>query len=144
MLKLPFAFKPPIPASPLIAGVQWVAGLFALGFVLGTVRVLLTAPLLGEWPATLLELPVMLWAGWQLCARTIRRHQLSPAPAARLVMGLVFLVLLLAAEQALGLWGFGRTLAQQAEAMRAPPALAGLATQLFTAAFPMLQRHRPG
>jgi hypothetical protein len=57
-------------------------------------------------------------------------------------MGLVFLALLLGAEQALGLWGFGRTLGQQAAAMQTPPALAGLAAQLVTATFPLVQgRH---
>jgi hypothetical protein len=134
MLKPAFPFKPPI-----IAGSQWALLLFALGFILGTLRVLVTAPALGDWTATLVELPVMLWAGWLSCARLAKYQAVGTDTGARLLMGLAFLVLLLGAEQALGLWGFGRTLAQQGAAMQTPPALAGLAAQLITAAFPLLQ-----
>lgn len=42
------------------AGLAYWAVVFALGFVLGTIRVLWLAPLVGLIPATALELPVML------------------------------------------------------------------------------------
>ena len=47
---------------PLIAATIYFLMLFALGFVLGTIRVLFVAPMLGVLSATLLEVPLMLRA----------------------------------------------------------------------------------
>ncbi len=126
----------------IAAGALWFAVLFALGFVLGTLRVLVTAPRLGDMPATLLELPVMLAAGWWLCRRLAARFAVPDTAAARGTMALVFLALLLCAEQLLGLTLFGRTPAQQLAASLAPAALLGLASQLLTVSFPLLQQRR--
>ena len=48
----------------LRAAIVYWAMVFALGFVLGTIRVIWVIPLVGLMPATLLELPIILAASW--------------------------------------------------------------------------------
>jgi len=121
------------------AGVVYFAVIFALGFVLGTIRVFVTAPFIGDPWATLIELPVMLSASWWWSVRTIRRYQVPQTLAVRVSMGLLALTLLLSAEAALSVVAFGRDLAAHfAEYMRVGPML-GLLAQLAFAAFPVLQ-----
>ncbi len=72
--------------------------MFGAGFVLGTVRVLWLALNLGTRAAELMEMPVMLVAVILAARWTARRLAVSPAPIARLGVGLVALGLLLVAE----------------------------------------------
>jgi hypothetical protein len=131
--------EPQMPRFIPAATVYFTA-VFALGFALGTIRVLMTAPVLGEAWATLLELPVMLAASWIVCGWTIAKFAIPPAVGPRAGMGLLALLLLLAAETALGVAGFGRTLDQQfSEYLKLGPAL-GLIAQIAFAAFPVLRR----
>ncbi len=124
----------------LVAGAVYFAMLFALGFVVGTFRVMLVAPRLGEIAATALELPVMLAASWIVCGRTIRLWRVPAAAASRALMGVWAFVLLMAGETLLGVFGFGRTLAEQWAAVSSPSGLMGLAAQLGFALFPLLHR----
>lgn len=122
------------------AAAVYFAAIFALGFALGTARVLVTAPALGEVWATVLELPVMLAASWFVCAWSIRRYAVSPQTGPRMGMGLLALLCLLSAETALGVAGFGRSLDQQfSEYLKLGPAL-GLMAQIAFACFPLVRR----
>jgi hypothetical protein len=120
------------------AGVYWVI-VFALGFVLGTLRVIVLAPKLGELTATLVELPIMLGASWFICAWVVRRWAVSAKPWPRLVMGTTAFGLLIAAEILLGVVGFGRTAGDQIAEMSRGAGLLGVVGQLGFAAFPWLQ-----
>lgn len=120
------------------AGLLYFAIAFAAGFVLGTLRVLVLAQHLGEFPATLLELPLMLALGWFLAGRLVRRLE-RPTPARRFAMGVLALALLLAAEAALGILGFGRSLAGHLAAYAEAPKAAGLAAQGLYALLPLLR-----
>jgi hypothetical protein len=123
-----------------IAAAVYFAIVFALGFALGTVRVLITAPALGEVWATALELPVMLAASWIACGWTIRAFGVPASAGPRAGMGLLALLLLLSAETALGVVGFGRSVdAQFAEYLKTGPLL-GLLAQIAFACFPVLRR----
>lgn len=122
------------------AGAAYFAAMFALGFLLGTARVLWLAPRAGAWGAVLIETPVMLAASWFVCGRAVRRWRVPADTPARLAMGAVAFVLLIGAETALGVIGFGRTLAEQGAAFRSPEGLTGLAAQLVFAAFPLVRR----
>jgi ABC-type uncharacterized transport system permease subunit len=126
------------------AGVVYFAGMFALGFVLGTARVLVVAPVLGDWGATFAELPIMLAISWIYCGWLLRRFAVPAAMGARLVMGATALILLMVAEVMLGIGLFGRSLAGQVQAMTSGPGLAGLLGQLAFAAFPLVRLRSGG
>jgi hypothetical protein len=125
------------------AGALYCALVFALGFVLGALRVLVLVPALGLWGALLLELPVILAASWLVAGRVIRWCGVPPGWAPRMGMGAVAFALLMGAEFALGQLMFGRDLAAHLAQYAAPTAQLGLAGQLAFAAIPLLHRSRP-
>ena len=95
----------------LKAGGLYFLLVFGAGFVFGVVRELLVVPRVGVMWAELLETPFMLVAIVVSARWVVRRMCVSGAAAARLVMGLVALVLLLAAEVGMVLQLRGMTLA---------------------------------
>jgi hypothetical protein len=121
-----------------LAGGLYALALLVLGFMLGTARVLIVAPLAGELVATLIELPVMLTAAFFACRWIVRRWAISADPAGRLIMGLSFLALLLGLETILGLTLLGRTWPGQLAAFASPAGMAGLAAQVVSALMPMV------
>jgi len=89
--------------QPIKAGLSYFALVFGAGFVLGSLRVTLLVPRLGERMAELSEMPLM-FAVIVFAARfVIRRFTVPPSIAARLGTGLLALALLLAAELLLAL-----------------------------------------
>lgn len=117
------------------AGLAYWAVVFALGFVLGTIRVLWLAPLVGVVPATLIELPVMLTASWLAAGWLVRRFAIMRGSEALVMGGLAF-GLLMAAECALAVGLMGQTPAQWLADLRQPHALLGLAGQVMFALIP--------
>ncbi len=124
----------------LLAGVYYFAIVFALGFALGTIRVLFIVPLLGELGAVFLELPIMLVASWFVCSWLVRRFQVPPAVEARLIMGGIAFVLLMLAELAVSVFAFGRSPAEHWGTYSSASALWGLAAQVAFAAMPLVRR----
>jgi hypothetical protein len=55
------------------AGALYAIIVFLIGFILGTIRVLLLAPGLGETAAVMLEVPIMLTANWFVSGRCVDR-----------------------------------------------------------------------
>lgn len=119
----------------LKAAASYWAMIFALGFVLGTVRVLWIAPALGLVPATLLELPVMLGASWWASGWLLRRFAIGSSGAA-LAAGMLAFALLMAAECALAGVLNGESPGQWLAGLRRPHALLGLAGQAAFALMP--------
>jgi len=117
------------------AAIAYWAVVFALGFVLGTLRTLWLAPAIGLLPATLAELPVMLAASWWSSGWLVRRWQIASTTAALTMGGLAF-VLLMAAELGLAMVLMELSSAQWLAGLRQPHALIGLAGQLVFAALP--------
>lgn len=117
------------------AAIAYWAVVFALGFVLGTLRTLWLAPAIGLLPATLAELPVMLAASWWASGWLVRRFQIASATAALTMGGLAF-ALLMAAELGLAIVLMELSPAQWLAGLRQPHALIGLAGQLVFAALP--------
>lgn len=121
----------------LVAGTVYFLALFILGFALGTIRVLLIAPRVGELAATIAEVPVMLAAAFFICRRAIRRWQVPANVSARWMMVLLFLALLILFETLLGAALFGRTIAEQWVGLATPAGCAGLMAQIVAALMPL-------
>ena len=121
----------------LIAASAYFLALFALGFVLGTIRVIIVIPRVGELAATIAEVPVMLAAAYFACRWAIRRWQVPPAIAIRAAMVPWFLALLFAFEALLGVTLFGRSVAEQWTALASPAGLVGISAQTIAALLPL-------
>ena len=123
--------------NALIAGMTYFLVLFALGFVLGTIRVMFVAPRFGDLLATFAEVPVMLVAGYFASRFAIRRWNVSNTPAIRWVMVSWFLILLLLFETSLGALLFDRTVSMQLSVLITPAGLVGLSAQVIAALLPL-------
>jgi hypothetical protein len=128
--------------SAVAAGSAYFALVFAVGFALGTLRVLVLAPRLGEIGSIALELAVMLLVSWLACGWLLDRFAVPRAPRHRAAMGGVAFALLLAAELAISVLAFGRSPSEHLAAYRSWAAGLGLAAQMVFAAFPLLRPDR--
>ncbi len=124
----------------LRSGIAYVVAVFAAGFVLGVLRTLVLAPLLGELAAVVMELPVILGIAWLVCRRILRRWPLSPDSAVG--MGAIAFQLLMGTEAVLSMLLAGRSLAEHLALYAQLPHQVGLAGQLAFAVFPWLQARR--
>lgn len=128
----------------LLAATAFFTMLFALGFVLGTFRVLFVAPQVGPLVAVLAEVPVMLFAAVYACRWTVRRWRVPTSLMIRGAMVVWFLMLLAAFETTLGKLLFERTLAEQAAVLTTTAGLVGISAQIVAALLPLFigRRHR--
>ena len=122
-----------------LAGAVYFLVVYAVGFALGTVRVLLVTPRLGATAAVLIELPFMLTASWFACRHIVRRMAVAPFPSARLAMGASAFALLMLVETVVGMAAFGQTPAAQIAALHEMAGLIGLGGQVMFALFPLMQ-----
>jgi len=130
---------------PILPGIAYFALVFAMGFLLGTVRTLFVqdAPGAGRLIGVVIELPVMLGASWFLCRYVIRRFAVASTVAARAVMGGIAFALLLIAELMVGALLLGRTPGEHFALYREASYALGLAAQSAFALMPLVQL-RPG
>lgn len=124
------------------AGLLYCAVVFGAGFVLGTIRVLLIAPLSGEFVAVLVEAPVMLAISWTICGWVAERLEVSEKLLERVVMGGVALAVLLVAEAFLAVLAHPGSLADYFLSYGRSAMVMGLLAQLAFAIFPIVQRRR--
>jgi hypothetical protein len=120
------------------AGSAYFALIFSLGFILGTVRVLAVIPRIGEFAATLVELPLILTASWFVSGWLIKKMRIAPDKASRLLMGAAAFGITMIAEPLLGL-SFGRSLAEQGSALLRPAGIAGFAGQALFGLMPWIR-----
>ena len=125
------------------AGLVYFALGFGVGFVLGTLRVLVMIPRVGELTAVLLELPLILTATWIICRQLTRRFEVPPVLAPRLVMGATAFALLGAAEFTLSVTVFGRAAEDYLMGFLTLPGSLGLAGQALFGFFPAIQAASP-
>jgi hypothetical protein len=84
------------------AGALYAIIVFLIGFVCGTIRVLLLVPRLGETTAVTVEAPIMLAASWFVCRWCVDRLSARRTVPAQSLMGLVAFLVLMSAEVGLG------------------------------------------
>lgn len=88
----------PSPLRAAKAGVAYFGLVFGAGFVLGAIRVPLLVPRLGERYAELAEMPLMFVVILFAARYVVKRFALPATAPLRLGVGLLALVMLLAAE----------------------------------------------
>lgn len=129
-------------ATAARAGIVYFLIVFAIGFVLGTIRVLFVMPQLGATAAVAIELPIMLALSWIACVWLVGRFQVPTEAGARLLMGVLAFALLMAGELGVSVFGFGRSAAQHFATYAGFEAQLGLGAQLLFAAFPLVEALR--
>ena len=70
-------------SSVIKGGAAYFALVFAAGFALGVVRVLVLAPRLGALSAVALELPLILTVSWIACGWVLKRFSVPPRAGPR-------------------------------------------------------------
>jgi hypothetical protein len=122
----------------VLAALVYALAVFAVGFLVGTIRVLVLAPRAGALGAVAIELPIMIAASW-IAARWIVAHwRVDPHLPDRLGMGALAFAMLLLCELLVSVTLFGGTPDEFVRQYARPDALLGLAGQLVFAAMPAL------
>ena len=96
----------------LKVGALYFAAVFAVGFVLGTIRTLWVTPRIGARTAELIESPIMLVVAVLAARAVVRRHAGLTNWMNWLSVGLFALALMLLVEFTVVLWVRGLSLAQ--------------------------------
>ena len=89
------------------AAARYSALVFGIGFALGTVRVLLVVPRLGERTVELIEAPLMVFVSWLVARWLTRRYTGIRRPVSSFAVGALALAFLLMLEVAVGTIFFG-------------------------------------
>lgn len=131
------------PWRAAAAGIAASTAVFAAGFVLGTIRVLLVAPRFGSLASVLIEIPLMLIASWAVTGTAIRHWRVDHRFSARMVMGTTAFALLIIAEALLGIAVLGQSPSQWLGAFSTPAGAAGLIAQLAFGFMPIIQMMLP-
>ena len=125
--------------SAVKAGLVYFVSVFAIGFILGMIRIPFLATLFGDLNAVLIELPIILGLAWLICLKIVRTFHVPPIVSSRLVMGGVALVILLIAEFALSTLAFGSSIIDHLRSYLTAPHALGLAGQCVFGLFPVIQ-----
>ncbi len=128
-----------VTVATLGAGTTYFALVFAAGFALGTVRTLVVAPVTGDAGAVALELPIILAISWVACGWVLQRFAVPDRASARLAMGALAFLLLMAAEALVSVGLFGRDLASHLALYRNTPEIVGLSGQIIFALIPLFR-----
>lgn len=123
----------------VVAALAYFCIAFAAGFLFAVPRILLVEPQLGPLGAVALEAPLMLAVCWFASGFALRRFAPGASLGVRAAIGALWLLFLLSAELAVGLWLRGLYLEQAIAAFVTAPGLLGLATQAICATFPVLR-----
>jgi len=122
----------------IIAGALYAAVVFLIGFIFGTLRVMVLVPALSDLTAVLLELPFILLASWFVCRWCVDRLGVCRSAQARALMSVVAFVVLMVVEFGLGMI-LGRRLVDQLAGLASPAGVIGLTAQVLFGLFPVVQ-----
>lgn len=123
----------------LFAGFLYFTVVFAAGFVLGALRMLVLAPTLGASAAIVVEVPFILLISWLVCRAIVDRMEVPASVSHRVAMGAVAFAILMIAELALSMVLLGRSFSQHLLAYAAAANMLGLGAQIAFALFPTVQ-----
>ena len=122
----------------IIAGALYAAVVFLIGFIFGSLRVMLLIPALSDTTEVLLELPFILLASWFVCRWCVDRLGVCRSAQARVLMSVVAFVVLMVVEFGLAIT-LGRPLADQLAGFASPAGVIGLTAQVVFGLFPVVQ-----
>ncbi|HWX29862.1 MAG TPA: hypothetical protein VNZ53_20785 [Steroidobacteraceae bacterium] len=125
-------------ALSIKAGVAYAVTVFAIGFLLGTARVLLLAPRVGSTIAVSVETPIILAASWYVSGIWMKRLVVGAEIRTRILVGAVAFVTLMILEIALSISLFHRSVGEYLAGLRSPAGAIGFAAQVCFATFPLL------
>lgn len=118
----------------ILTGIYFGLSMFGAGFCLGVFRVLLVVPMIGELPAVLMELPLIMMACWRLSKLFIQN--VSNGVVA---MGVVAFATLLLFEVALSLLVFDKALDEILQDFASTKGIIGILGQVTASSFPAIQ-----
>jgi hypothetical protein len=124
------------------AGTAYALIVFAIGFALGAIRVLVLVPHLGATTSVVLETPIMLAVSWKVSRWSTRWFNLQPDRRSRLLMGIVAFTVLMVAELGVAVFAFGESPALYVSGIGSIAGGIGFAAQICFAGFPWLQVQR--
>ncbi len=119
------------------AGLTYFALVFGIAFVFGVVRTLLLTPRIGELPAVLIEVPLVLGVSWWACGLVVRHFAVPARLPFRLLTGALAFALLMIAEFGVSVAVLGRSPGDYWAGFATPAAQLGLAAQILFALFPL-------
>jgi hypothetical protein len=125
-------------AISIKAGGAYAVTVFAIGCLLGAIRIMLVAPRVGATTAVLVETPFILAASWYVSGIWMRRLAVSAEVDTRVLAGAVAFVTLMTLEVALSTTLFHRSMGEYWAGLRSPPGAIGFAGQVCFATFPLL------
>jgi len=120
------------------AGIGYAVTVFAIGFVLGTARVLLLAPRVGSTIAVTIETPIILTASWYVSSIWMKRLVVAPEISTRILVGAIAFATLMILEVALSISLFHRSIGEYLVGLRTLAGAIGLTAQVCFATFPLL------
>lgn len=126
----------------LIGGLVYFLLAFGLGFLLGSLRVLVLVPRMGLLAAVAVEVPLMLFATWWQARWTVRKLAVPADASERLMMGAVAFSLLMLAEAGLAVIALSMTPAGWLAGLATPAGVLGLLGQIVFALWPWVQGRR--
>ena len=123
-------------------GFLYFLGIFALGFVLGTVRISVLVPRIGALYGVLLEIPIMLSVSWFFSRWLILRYSVQSGVKPLLAFGFWAFFLLISTETVFALTVFGQTPAEYLAGLQTLPGALGLGAQIVFGIIPALHREQ--
>ncbi len=123
-------------AAALFFGVRYYLIVFSFAFLMGVLRTLAVAPLIGQTKAVLLEVPIVIAVSW-VAARLLLRN-ISFSVVQLMVSGTTAFALTMASEAALAKSLQDQNFTDWATSLVSPLGLVGVVAQLIFAVMPLL------
>lgn len=125
--------------NAVLVGTWFGLFMFGAGFFLGTVRVLLVAPAVGEFRAALVELPFIMTICWYQSLYFVKKLLDAGSAGVRLWMGTIAFGTLMLLEVALSLLAFHKTWGETVQDLNSAKGRLGTFCQFISSLSPVWQ-----